>query len=216
MKKLYLLIAVHLLVQGSFANTDNRLSIGTKNKQQVFYNNDAQVVIIYSMAQFPANLLFGEVHGVSAVIRNAGVLSLSNLVVNLTVTGINSFTNSKTITSLLPGDSVLVNFNGFTINAVGTNNIVVSVPPDDDNTNNTAYFTQQASPGTFSYADEQPPAGSFFLSPGNSAGSMTMELTAATSGGSNAASLGSRNRAVLSHTYEFVWHALSRQFTNKP
>ncbi|MBC6697480.1 T9SS type A sorting domain-containing protein [Hymenobacter puniceus] len=114
--------------------------------------NDAFAQIIYSLGKAPV----GSPQVVQALISNTGSTALTNLPVTLNVTGANTFSDAKIITTLAPGTSTLVSFTAFTPNATGNNTLVVSVPADAVNTNNSQIYTQVVTANTFSYANNTP------------------------------------------------------------
>jgi len=119
---------------------------------------DAGVSNLYTLGKIP--LGYGAPHVVRALIRNIGSNILSNLPVTLTVSGANSFTNTQTIASLAPGESVVVSFSAYTPGATGTNSVVVNVAPDDNNANNSVVSSQDVTASTYSFADNSSVAGS--------------------------------------------------------
>lgn len=120
-----------------------------------FAQTDAKVEAVYTLGQIPAPLGVYQ-HKVSARIINTGTSFLSSLPVTLTVTGSNSYTDTKTI-DIAPNDTTLIDFNSFSPWNQGTNTITVSVPADDDNTNNSAAYTQLVNDRIFNYADNSVP-----------------------------------------------------------
>jgi hypothetical protein len=119
--------------------------------------NDATIAEVYSMGQLPLNGS-GD-HIVQAVVRNLGIADQTNLQVTLSVSGVNTLTDTYTIPLLTPGSSELVSFTSFVPATLGWNNIVVSVPNDEDNTNNSNEYSQEISNDTHSYADTFPADG---------------------------------------------------------
>jgi hypothetical protein len=113
--------------------------------------SDAAVSTIYSLGSLPKN--YGGSHAVKARINNIGSYTLTNLPVTLTVSGANSFSDVKTVSSIAPGSFALVTFNAFSPANTGTNNITVSVPSDGDNSNNTGTWTQNVTNNIVSYKD---------------------------------------------------------------
>lgn len=81
---------------------------------------------------------------VSALVRNKSNTSLTNISVTANMTGANTYTDTKTVTSLAPGAATVVNFANWTPTALGANVLSVSVPSDQVNTNNTLSFNTTA------------------------------------------------------------------------
>jgi hypothetical protein len=93
-------------------------------------------------------------HAVQAVVTNAGLNALTNVVATLNVTGANTFTDTKTVASLAAGASAIVTFTSYpaTINT-GTNTVTVTLPSDDNTTNNTATYGQEVQASRVTYLD---------------------------------------------------------------
>jgi len=121
-------------------------------------NNDAQVSNVYALTKIP--LSYGTPHIISSLIENKGVGTISNLAVTLTVTGANTFTDTKSVVSLAAGNASTVSFAGFTPVNAGTNVITVSVATDDNNSNNSITVNQDVNTDTYSYADNAVNTGS--------------------------------------------------------
>ncbi|HMU45159.1 MAG TPA: kelch repeat-containing protein [Chitinophagaceae bacterium] len=115
---------------------------------------DAEVTTIYTLKKIPAN--YGFPHVVRAVITNAGATTLTNRPVTLTISGANSFTNTKTVT-IAPQSSATVTFDGYNSSVIGLNSITVSLPADDIVANNNGYYLQSVNANTYSYADDSDP-----------------------------------------------------------
>ncbi|GAA4389733.1 hypothetical protein GCM10023186_37280 [Hymenobacter koreensis] len=118
--------------------------------------NDAATLLVYSLGKLPTP--FGTPHVIQGLVRNVGTSALTNITVTASVTGANTFTNTKTIASLAVGATALVSFDPFSPTVNGTNNIAVSVGADDVASNNTATYTQLVNATT--YAVAEPTAGS--------------------------------------------------------
>lgn len=117
--------------------------------------NDSEVQLIYTLTKLPRTA--AAPHTVQAVIRNTGVNALSGLAVRLSVSGANTYTNSKSITSLPVGGSVTVAFDPYTPANLGTNAVRVElVLADDDASNNTKTVSQEVTDNVFSYATTGP------------------------------------------------------------
>ena len=120
-------------------------------------NNDASVAAIYTLGKLasPAALP----HAVQAVVTNSGLTAQTNLDVTLSVTGANTFTDTKRLASLAPGASATVTFASYPATlALGTNSLTVTVPADGNNTNNTATYGQLVTADRVSYTNPAAPA----------------------------------------------------------
>ncbi|MBL7728534.1 MAG: hypothetical protein JNM68_12645, partial [Dinghuibacter sp.] len=121
------------------------------------YNNDARAVVAYTLGKIPVPN--GTPNTITANISNDGLNAISNLNVTLTVTGANSFSNTKTIASLASLGTTNVTFDPFTPTNEGNNTVTVSVTSDDFNGNNSFTMTQVVNKNTWSYAYGTTPAG---------------------------------------------------------
>ncbi len=115
-------------------------AISYKFVAQALPANDAKVYHLYTLGKIPAG--YSTPQTVQAVIKNSGSTVLNNVSVSLNVTGANSFSNTKTITTLNIGEFATVSFDSYTPTIVGTNTVTVSVPSDGLNTNNSYAVTQ--------------------------------------------------------------------------
>lgn len=82
---------------------------------------------------------------ISAVVRNNGINTKTNIPITLTVTGANPYTTTTTINSLAAGSTVAVNFTGYNPTSNGTSTVIVTAPADQYTLNNLAGQTQSAS-----------------------------------------------------------------------
>jgi len=117
-------------------------------------NNDAGVVAIHTLGQLP--IPSATPHMMQAAIQNLGLNTLTNVPVTVTVTGANTFSNTKTVASLLPGQTAVVAFDAFTPTVTGTNTVTVTLPADGINDNNTLATSQVVNNTTYSYATAGP------------------------------------------------------------
>ncbi len=112
--------------------------------------NDAQVTGIHTLGKIA--IPSGTPHVVRATIKNIGSNTLTNLNVNLNITGTNPHTDVQTIASLAPGAATTVSFSAYTPTTHGSSVVTVSIPSDDNTANNSANITQQATPNVYSTA----------------------------------------------------------------
>ncbi|UOR04258.1 T9SS type A sorting domain-containing protein [Hymenobacter aerilatus] len=118
--------------------------------------NDAAVVAIHTLSQLP--IPSATPHVMQAVVQNLGLNTLTNVPVTVAVTGANTFSNTKTVASLLPGQTTIVAFDAFTPTVTGTNTVTVTLPADGIIDNNTLTTTQAVNNTTYSYATAGPAA----------------------------------------------------------
>lgn len=128
-------------------------------KFQHLLSNEVAVNFLYSMGKIPPSpIIEGET--IQARVYNNGKLTASNVPVQLNITGANTFSSTKTISSLAPNTSVLVSFVVPSYPTTGANNITVSVPADQDNSNNSITNLQTVTATELSYANDAVPIGS--------------------------------------------------------
>lgn len=119
-------------------------------------NNDAAVDLVYSYGKVPANLRMPI--KISALLSNMGSNQLSNLNVNLDVSGANSFKNSKVVSSLpIDGANTIVTFDSFVPATKGVNNITVNLDTDNNIDNNSLSSKMIITDSTLAYCDESEP-----------------------------------------------------------
>lgn len=121
------------------------------------YTNDGVVLQVYTMGKLP--IPFGNPHIVKAYIKNQGSATLYNLPATLTIAGANSFTNIKTLDSIVPGAQTLVTFDSYSPTLVGANTVTVSIPADQNNPNNSLVKNLETNLNTYSYAQGTTPGG---------------------------------------------------------
>uniref|UniRef100_UPI000AF7128C CARDB domain-containing protein n=1 Tax=Hymenobacter terrenus TaxID=1629124 RepID=UPI000AF7128C len=119
---------------------------------------DAAVVSIHALGKTP---LIPQT--VQAVVQNVGTSPLLNLPVTLTVTGVNTFTDTQPIASLAPGATATVSFAAYTPAALGTNTLAVTVPADAIMSNNARSHTQLITTNTFSHVNTTTPGSAGFF-----------------------------------------------------
>ena len=112
--------------------------------------NDAGITAVYTLGKLP--IPFAAPHVISTNIVNNGSNTLTNLNVNLDITGANSFSNVKTIASLAPGASAGISFDAFSPSAAGFNTVTVSLPADDFVDDNNKVVSQEITGNAYSYA----------------------------------------------------------------
>jgi hypothetical protein len=120
------------------------------------YSNDMKVVGLEAPGKVAA--MFNTPHTISAMIKNSSNTSLTNIPVNLNVTGANVFAATTTISSLAAGASTLISFTPFNPQLPGLNTISVSVLADQNNVNNSSTYAQSV---TCNYWAQNPAAGNY-------------------------------------------------------
>jgi len=113
--------------------------------------NDAKLRALYTLGNLPKQA--GVPHIVKAIVKNVGSTVLSNVDVTLNISGSNSFTNTKSIVSMLVGGQDTISFDPFTPVNFGVNTINVSLPVDNDISNNQLSYIQYVTDTVFGYAD---------------------------------------------------------------
>lgn len=116
---------------------------------------DAKLKSLYTYGKLPMNS--GTPHQVVSIVKNMGFNTLTNLNVSLDISGNNTFSNVKTIATLLPSAEDTVVFDAFTPTTLGLNNVKVSLPVDDNIADNELNYRQEITNDMFAYADTAAP-----------------------------------------------------------
>lgn len=143
------------------------------------HTNDIKVNALYSMGKLA--LGHSDNHIVTAYVSNTGTDPVNNIPVTLTVSGVNTFTNTQTIPSLAAGQGTVVSFPAYTPGTVGNNDVTVSVPADDVNANNSKSIAQVVTVGEMGFKDVNDVSNSGAGFPG-STGIIASRLNTATGG----------------------------------
>lgn len=104
------------------------------------YTNDVEVLGVETNGKVTG--IFNTPQLVKALIKNSSNTSLSNILVNLNVSGANTANSTLTISSLASGASTLVSFTPYNPTIAGLNTVSVSVNSDQNNLNNSSVFAQ--------------------------------------------------------------------------
>lgn len=102
--------------------------------------NEVSVEEMFALGQ--VSKLDGSGEVIEAIIRNNSNVALTNVNVNLNITGANPFVTSTVVTSVAAGSFATVSFAPFNATANGLNTMTVSVASDQNNTNNLAVWAQ--------------------------------------------------------------------------
>ncbi len=113
--------------------------------------NDLGVDMVYTHGKHAKDHL--APHTIQALVFNYGSATQSNVAVNLSVSGANTFTGSYTISSLASGQEVIVEFPNFSPQNLGQNTVTVSVGNDENNLNNSYSYYQEVGMDLIGYAD---------------------------------------------------------------
>lgn len=106
--------------------------------------NDVSVEYINTMGAVAQVLTIPTVP-ISAIIRNNSNGTLSNIPVSANMTGVNTFANTQTVTSLAAGATATVTFPAWSPTTAGASTISVTVPSDQNNGNNMRTFNNVVS-----------------------------------------------------------------------
>lgn len=104
------------------------------------FTNEAMFVNVISAGKIPITAFAPYTY--SAVIKNMASATMSNVVVNLNMTGANTFTTTTSIPTLAVGATTTITFPAFTPTAQGTSTITIACANDQNNFNNTGSTTQ--------------------------------------------------------------------------
>ncbi|MCB0727877.1 MAG: hypothetical protein KDD00_10460 [Ignavibacteriae bacterium] len=112
---------------------------------------DASVEFVWAKGKLP--LVYGVPDKIPALIKNNSANTITNLKVYLNITGTSNLSDSLVIPSIGAGDTMQVEFLGFTPVLNGFSNVTVSLPDDEDNNNNSKSYVCQSNPNTIRYVD---------------------------------------------------------------
>ncbi len=116
------------------------------------YNNDIAVTNVYAQGETPAQYELNNV--VSALVRNEGRQSQSNVKVYLNVTGnTEQYHDSLTIASLADGAETIVTFPNHLYNVQEVKNVEVRSRNDENNDNNATNWRMETTENIVNYAD---------------------------------------------------------------
>ncbi|MBH8558716.1 choice-of-anchor J domain-containing protein [Hymenobacter negativus] len=122
--------------------------------------------------------LAAQPHIVQAMVANTGSMLMEDVHVTLTVTGANTFTDTKTLPFLPMGSPVAVVFNAYPgILNPGTNLVTVSVADDDDWSNDALSITQVVSTNHLAYVDTTAALNTTGVSAGAMGGALAAKFT---------------------------------------
>ncbi|MBD2767202.1 T9SS type A sorting domain-containing protein [Hymenobacter sp. BT664] len=114
--------------------------------------NDVAVQAVYTLGKIASPGALPQ--AVRAIIANVGTATQNSVVVTLSITGANTFTNIQNLAILPAGARGTINFANLpaTLNA-GTNTVTVSVAADGNNTNNSVTVSQLVTTNRISYIE---------------------------------------------------------------
>lgn len=141
------------VARGSAATAPTTLSTSSFRPCVAFgfantYANDLKVDAIESAEK---TSIVNGLYEIGAYVVNRSTSAKTNVVVSLNVSGANSHTDSKTITTIPAGGVAFVGFTGFRPTSQGNNNITVSLPADDLASNNSKSKTINSNCNTYSW-----------------------------------------------------------------
>lgn len=129
------------------------------------YTNEMQVLSMNTPYGVTNNLI-QTTQSITANVKNASSVDLSNVSVTLNTTGATTYSDVQVIPSIVAGNTVLVTFNNVPTSSLGAQTVSVSVPADDNNTNNQLTYNQSISCDTLSRANSGIAVGSIGFNTG--------------------------------------------------
>ncbi len=103
------------------------------------FTNEASVKMVRSHGKIP--LTHYAPYTFTAVVKNKASVTMTNVPVDLYVTGANTYSTTTIVPSIAAGATVNVLLPGFTPTAQGMHTVTAVVPPDQNNANNSASTT---------------------------------------------------------------------------
>ena len=118
------------------------------------YFDDNRIAQIYALGTSSTG--FSNPQTIGVLVHNTGYLEARDLDVQLVVSGANPYFDIKTIEQLAPGDSQLVEFEGYMAQNPGTSVMTATIPEDFFPEDNTLSWTQTATPNEINFANDDP------------------------------------------------------------
>lgn len=125
--------------------------------------NDAAVTSLFTYTEM-ANPAANQ-HQVRAIVKNNGFNALTNYNVNLSVSGANTFSNTKQV-NLAFGESAIVTFDAYSNTTNGVNTVKVKVAADNNVANDSLQVAQNVTASRFSYSDNSAATGALGFNTG--------------------------------------------------
>lgn len=119
--------------------------------QQKVNPYDASIEFVWPKGKLP--LGFGVPETIPVLVKNLGKNPIFNLNVSLDITGANYLSDVKQIPVLSPGDTMQVDFLGFTPILNGFCDVTVSIPDDENPGNNSKTKFTEVNPNAFRHVD---------------------------------------------------------------
>jgi hypothetical protein len=98
------------------------------------WTNEASIQHVVGHGKIP--LTMNSPYSFSVVVKNNATLTMTNVTVNMEMSGANTFSNTTIIPSIAAGGTTFVSLTPFTPTAHGLSTITVSLLPDENNFNN--------------------------------------------------------------------------------
>ena len=134
-----------------YENCSNNLYIDNIKVGAVNENYDASVDFVWAKGKLP--LGYGTPDNIPVLIKNQGVSTILNLKVYLNISGANNLSDSIIIPTIVPGDTIQVDFMGLIPIINGFSDVTVSIPDDENNSNNSKTFLSEATSNSIRYVD---------------------------------------------------------------
>ena len=104
------------------------------------WTNEASIEQLVGHGKIP--LTMNSPYSFSVVVKNNATVTMTNVTVNMAMSGANTFTSTTNIPSIAAGGTTYIGLTPFTPTAQGLSTITVSLLPDENNFNNTQITTQ--------------------------------------------------------------------------
>lgn len=115
------------------------------------HNNDCAVQNIYTVHERPTEVETSP--EIKAVVTNEGRNAQNNVLVTLSISGANSYTETDTIANIPYNGQGIATFSGAHLPNIGTNNISVTCQNDENNLNNTLSALLNTTDQNINYSD---------------------------------------------------------------
>ncbi|MFY0643615.1 MAG: T9SS type A sorting domain-containing protein [Bacteroidia bacterium] len=139
--------------------TDRTTSIKpTIRFNRPYYKKELDVRNVYALGRYPLRMKTADT--VKVIVENVGLETLTNHEVYMEVTGVNSYKDTLTISSLAPYADTLIRFANYLPSNQGSETLTITGSADGDSTNNQSNITRLVNYNVFTHVDpNQPNAG---------------------------------------------------------
>ena len=116
-----------------------------------FYKKELDVRNVYALGRYPLRMKTADT--VKVIVENVGLETLTNHQLYMEVTGVNSYKDTLTISSLAPYADTLIRFANYLPSNQGSETLTITGSADGDHTNNESNITRLVNYNVFTHVD---------------------------------------------------------------